>query len=62
VPPIYELRCTKCKTEFEFFKLRSDERAECPKCKEKEEKYLEKKVSTDTGFTLRGRGWYKDGY
>jgi len=56
--PIYEFKCLKCGTEFEFFKLRSDEVAECPNCKAKGAKNLEQKVSTGTGFILKGRGWF----
>ena len=60
--PIYELKCTKCDTEFEFAKYKSDEVAECPTCGMTGEENLEKKISKQTTFSLGGSGWYKDGY
>jgi putative FmdB family regulatory protein len=60
--PIYEYECKTCGHKFEFMKIRSDERVECEKCGEKEERKLEQQVSTDTGFQLKGKGWYRDGY
>ena len=60
--PRHDYRCLSCGYEFEFFKVRSDERVECPNCKERDEKKLERKVSTATGFALKGKGWFRDGY
>lgn len=60
--PIHEYKCTTCDTQFEFMKIRSEETVECPKCEEKDPKKLEQQVSTNTGFRLKGRGWYNDSY
>lgn len=60
--PIYEFECQKCKTEFEFFKIRSDEVPECPTCASKGEEFLKRLVSKDTSHSLKGGGWFKDGY
>lgn len=56
--PIYEYRCTKCRKEFELFQKITDEPAsECPDCGGR----IERLVSA-TSFSLKGGGWYKDGY
>ena len=56
--PIYEYRCKKCSKEFELIQKITDEPAsECPDCGGK----IERLVSA-TSFTLKGGGWYKDGY
>jgi putative FmdB family regulatory protein len=56
--PIYEYRCTNCSKEFELFQKITDEPAtECPDCGGK----IERLVSATT-FSLKGGGWYKDGY
>jgi len=60
--PIYEFKCLTCGVVFDFMKFKSNDKVECPKCEEKDDKKLEKQISTGTGFQLKGRGWYKDGY
>jgi putative FmdB family regulatory protein len=60
--PLYEYKCLTCDLTFEFLKLRSDEKIECEKCGEKDERKLEQQISKDTSFNLVGRGWYKDKY
>lgn len=59
--PIYEFECITCDTKFEFFKLRSDEKAECPKCGESHEKKLIQQVSTGTDYIPAGPNWMKPG-
>ena len=56
--PIYEYRCTACHHEFEKIQ-RVSERAirTCPECKGK----VEKLVSV-SAFSLKGGGWYAQGY
>jgi len=56
--PIYEYRCNRCSKEFEIFQKITDEPAsKCPDCGGK----IERLVSA-TSFSLKGGGWYKDGY
>jgi len=56
--PIYEYRCKKCSKEFELVqKITDDPMSECPDCGGK----VERLVSA-TSFSLKGGGWYKDGY
>ena len=56
--PIYEYRCTKCNKTFEKIQRITDEPlTECPDCYGA----LEKLIS-QTSFSLKGGGWYKDGY
>lgn len=59
--PKWDIDCQTCGTEFEFFKLRSDDTAECPKCGEKEEKKLSRKVPTGTDYIPVGSNWMKKG-
>lgn len=56
--PIYEYRCTACNHEFELRQKFSDPPAgECPKCAGAVEKLI-----SSTSFTLKGGGWYDQGY
>ena len=56
--PIYEYRCKGCKKEFELLQKITDEPlATCPKCGKQV-----KRLISQTSFTLKGGGWYKDGY
>ena len=56
--PIYEYRCKGCKTEFELLQKITDEPlATCPKCGKQVGRLI-----SQTSFTLKGGGWYKDGY
>ena len=56
--PIYEYRCNACGKQFELFqKITDDPLAECPECGGT----VERLVSASS-FSLKGSGWYKDGY
>ncbi len=56
--PIYEYLCKGCSEHFERFQKISDEPiSKCPKCGKKV-----KRLISQTSFTLKGDGWYKDGY
>lgn len=56
--PIYEYRCRACRHEFERLKKMNDPpETACPVCGG----VVDRLVST-TSFTLKGGGWYKDGY
>jgi len=65
--PIIQYKCKneECQHEFEVFytsqsKRQEEEEAEqCPKCDSTEKEPLPPK---GTGFVLKGRGWYRDGY
>lgn len=63
--PIYGYNCKECKNEYEvFYTSRSacerEEPAEkCPKCGSTKKA---RAVPKRTGFVLKGKGWYKDGY
>lgn len=59
--PKWDLACQTCGTEFEFFKLRSDETAECPKCGEKDAKNLPKLPSKGVDYIPKGPNWMKRG-
>lgn len=61
--PLYGYRCTECNTEFEkllSFKERNDRKTviSCPECSCEDSVPLISKTS----FSLKGGGWYKDGY
>ncbi|MBF0107320.1 MAG: zinc ribbon domain-containing protein [Deltaproteobacteria bacterium] len=57
--PIYEYTCRSCHHEFEEIQKFSDPPVKvCPRCHKKR---VIKKVSL-SAFTLKGEGWYKDGY
>ena len=64
--PIYEYKCEKCGEEFEAIQRITEEPLEtCPKekCpKKKHGKGELKKLISQTSFSLKGGGWYKDGY
>jgi len=56
--PTYEYRCTSCKRKFEVFQKISEPPLEkCPHCGEKA-----KRLISQGAFSLKGSGWYKDGY
>jgi putative FmdB family regulatory protein len=56
--PIYEYRCTKCESEFEYMQRMSDApRTTCESCGAT----LERLISRSS-FALKGAGWYKDLY
>ena len=56
--PVYEYRCTACSNQFELRQKFSDAAADhCPKCGGA----VHKMVSA-SAFSLKGGGWYGDGY
>ena len=56
--PVYEYLCTDCNKNFELRQKFSDEPAtECPSCGG-----TVKKLISSTAFTLKGGGWYAEGY
>lgn len=56
--PIYEYHCKSCKKTFEEVqKISDDPLTECPSCGKRV-----KRLISSTSFTLKGEGWYKDGY
>jgi putative FmdB family regulatory protein len=58
VMPIYEYKCTQCGEKFEKLQKMSDRpTSKCPKCKGEA-----KRLISSTSFSLKGEGWYKDGY
>lgn len=56
--PVYEYQCQACSNQFELRQKFSDEPAkECPKCGGEVRKLI-----SNTAFTLKGGGWYAEGY
>lgn len=56
--PVYEYQCTACENQFELRQKFSDDPAkECPKCGGEV-----KKLISSAAFTLKGGGWYSEGY
>ena len=56
--PIYEYECTSCCNVFEVFqRMTEDPLTTCPDCSG-----LVKKLVSVSSFTLKGGGWYADGY
>lgn len=56
--PIYEYKCKSCGTQFESMqKISEPPIAPCPKCGDTADRLI-----SMTSFTLKGGGWYKDGY
>jgi len=56
--PIYEYYCQSCGETFERFqKITEDPLSKCPKCGK-----AVKRLISQTSFTLKGEGWYRDGY
>lgn len=56
--PTYEYRCSKCKKNFEVFqKMSEPPLKKCPNCKGPV-----KRLISAAPFSLKGHGWYKDGY
>lgn len=56
--PIYEYQCTTCSHKFDVFQKFSDKPIKkCEKCGGKVNK-----LTSLSGFQLKGGGWYSDGY
>ncbi|MDO8518961.1 MAG: zinc ribbon domain-containing protein, partial [Deltaproteobacteria bacterium] len=52
--PLYEYRCLKCEKDFEFLqKISEKPKSKCPACAGKL-----KKLVSESGFQLKGTGWY----
>ena len=61
--PLYRYKCQNCETEFTkllSFKQRENKDTQlfCPECGWHEHTNMISKTS----FSLKGKGWYKDGY
>jgi putative FmdB family regulatory protein len=57
--PIYKFKCDSCGYEFTVIrKISDDGEVECENC----ESNLTNKMLARSSFTLKGSGWYKDGY
>lgn len=61
--PLYRYECLNCMTSFEKIVSLKDRyensvEIECPKCGSIENKIL----ISRSNFSLKGSGWYKDGY
>jgi putative FmdB family regulatory protein len=56
--PLYEYQCSTCNNQFELRQKFSDAPAsECPKCGGPVQKLI-----SSTAFSLKGGGWYAEGY
>ena len=56
--PIYEYQCPVCKKKREMLQRMSDAKAPvCEPCAKQM-----KRLISNTSFSLKGDGWYKDGY
>jgi putative FmdB family regulatory protein len=56
--PIYEYECSKCGKQFETFQRISDKPLNsCQFCKGKVHRLI-----SQSSFSLKGGGWYRDGY
>lgn len=56
--PIYEYRCSSCEVSFEKLMKFTDNDPQCPRCNRVDVR----KVISQSGFILKGSGWYRDGY
>lgn len=57
--PTYEYACAACESEFEVEQRITEEPLKsCPRCRSRRIKRL----ISQTYFTLKGGGWYADGY
>jgi len=56
--PVYEYKCQDCGTQFEELQNISDKPLQkCKKCGGRVQRLI-----SQSSFTLKGGGWYKDGY
>lgn len=61
--PIYDYKCPLCKNTLEIFQDFDDDSPVCKFCKKnKQEIKMEKQVSKNSTFILKGSGWARDGY
>ncbi len=57
--PIYEFACESCGSRFEkLMRMSDDGLPECPECASAEVR----KLISQSGFILKGGGWYRDHY
>jgi len=57
--PIYEYICLACHKKFEILQgIHDAPQKRCPSCK----KLKAKKIVSQSGFQLKGSGWFSDGY
>ena len=58
--PIYNYACAECNSHFKCYKniKEFDSKEKCPNCNSENTK----KLPSRNSFSLRGQGWYKDGY
>lgn len=57
--PIRDYKCDKCDYEWEELRKDQTDPSFCPKCENLNVKRL---LSKNSGFILKGTGWYKTGY
>lgn len=57
--PLYEFKCKKCNRTIEVLQKYNDPP---PMCKDHKEAHETERIISKTGFSLKGTGWYKDGY
>ena len=55
--PLYDFKCTECEHVFEIIQKYIDPNPKCEECGEPTIRII-----SGTSFTLKGDGWYKDGY
>lgn len=55
--PVYEFQCPEDGTIIEKFVKLGTETVECPKCRS-----TAKKIISQCTFSLKGGGWFADGY
>ena len=58
--PIYKFKCENCSHEFTVIRKMSESNEEvvCEECGS----IVSNKLISRSSFTLKGKGWYKDGY
>ena len=57
--PIYKFKCSECEHEFTLIRKISDSSEVICECCSSS---LTNKLVSSTSFSLKGKGWYKDGY
>jgi putative FmdB family regulatory protein len=56
--PTYDYRCEKCGAFEQFQSIKEDALKVCPKCGSK----VERQISSNVGFVLKGSGFYQNDY